>query len=262
MSLIVENIEFSYGNNKVLKDISFELSKGVFCCLLGSNGAGKSTLFRCILKLLEDYRGKISIDGKSTEKMSPKEMASRIAYIPQSHAPVFDYEVKSVVLMSTTKSGGIFNNPDHNNERMAMEALDRVGISHLAEKSYTQISGGERQLVLIARALAQGTKMLIMDESTSNLDYGNQMKILSIVRDLAREGYTIIQATHHPDHTFIYADEVIVMDQNKIMTQGTPRSALTKEVIKKIYDIDVEISSLFNDQIQVCIPSKEIKIIN
>ncbi len=258
MSLKVENISFYYEDNHILDDISFELERGVYCCLLGSNGVGKSTLFHLILKLNESYQGEIFLDGENIQEKSPKEMAEKIAYIPQSHAPIFDYLVKDVVLMSRASSTGLFSSPNKHNEKAAREALYRVGIGHLAEKIYTQISGGERQLVLIARALAQGSEIFIMDEPTSNLDYGNQIRILDTLRQLAREGYTILQSTHQPDHAFLYADRVIVLDKRKIIAKGLPKQVLTKEIIQNIYKINVEILSLFDHNIKLCIPSQEI----
>lgn len=258
MSVKVENIEFGYGNSKVLKNLSFELEGGRYCCILGSNGAGKSTLFRLILKIYENYRGKIWIDGEDIRGKTSKEMASKVAYIPQNHAPVFEYTVKDVVLMSTSASGGMFSSPGKKDEKKAADALERLGIEHLSDKLYTRISGGERQLVLIARALAQGSKMFIMDEPTSNLDYGNQIKILEILRQLAKEGYTILQSTHQPDHAFLYADQVIVLEEGRILAEGNPKLVLTKDVIEKIYRINVEILSLFDHNIKLCIPSQEI----
>ena len=258
MSLIVENISFNYGQNQVLKDLSFELKEGVYCCLLGSNGVGKSTLFRLVLKLNENFSGEIFVDGENIRQKTIKEMARKIAYIPQSHSPIFDYKVKDVVLMSTAGAGNFFSSPKKEDEIKVQEALERLGIGHLAEKTYTRISGGERQLTLIARAMAQGSKMFIMDEPTSNLDYGNQIRILEILRQLAREGYTILQSTHQPDHAFLYADHVIVLEDSQILAEGSPKSVLTKEVIQSIYRINVEILSLFDHNIKLCIPSQEI----
>ncbi|MDO5649402.1 MAG: ABC transporter ATP-binding protein [Gallicola sp.] len=258
MSLKIEDLSFSYGKNHVLDGLSFELNRGVYCCLLGSNGVGKSTLFHLILKLNENYRGEIFLDGENIKQKSPKEMAEKIAYIPQSHAPIFDYQVKDVVLMSRASSTGLFSSPNKHSKKAMEESLDRVGIGHLADKIYTQISGGERQLVLIARALAQGSRIFIMDEPTSNLDYGNQIRILNTLRQLAREGYTILQSTHQPDHAFLYADRVIVLEKRNIIAEGLPKEVLTKEIIQNIYKINVEILSLFDHNIKLCIPSQEI----
>ena len=170
MKLQVEGLSFAYGAHEVLRDVTFSALDGQLLSVLGPNGVGKSTLFRCVLGLLEGYGGTISIDGTDTRPLSAREIAHRIAYIPQTHYPAFNYSVFDMVLMGTTHSMGAFAAPGAKQRRAAETALRRMEILHLAERSYMRLSGGEQQMVLIARALAQEAKILLMDEPTSALD--------------------------------------------------------------------------------------------
>lgn len=255
MGFQVTDLDAFYGKHKVLSNISFSLDNGKLMCVLGPNGVGKSTLFQCILGLNRQHSGKICIDGVDIEKLNIRQRAKQIAYIPQSHQPVFSYNVQDIVLMSTESTINGMKGPGSEQKEMALQAMERVGISHLAERKYTQISGGERQLVMIARALAQQAKVLIMDEPTSNLDYGNQIRIMMQIKQLAEEGYTILQSSHQPEQAFLYADEILVLWQGRVLIQGPPKEVLTQEIIQKIYGVEVEIKSLNHDQIRVCIPS-------
>lgn len=258
MSLKIENLSYAYGDHKVLDKVNFTISPGGLTCILGANGVGKSTLFRCILRLNDNYTGHSYLNGFDSRELSIQELAKQIAYIPQSHAPAFNYKVIEIVLMSTTAQIGNFKGPGEKEKKVAMEALERMGMADFAGQGYTQISGGERQLVLIARALAQQTKLIIMDEPTSNLDYGNQIRVLSLVKQLTREGYTIIQSTHHPDQAFMYADEVVVLEKGNIVHHGSPKEIISEPMIRKIYNINVEINSLYDDLVRVTVPIDEL----
>lgn len=214
MSIKIKDLSFSYGTRRcagagrgqgpydVLRHIDLDLPDGCLVNVLGPNGAGKSTLFRCMLCLEDGYTGSIAIDGRDLRQMSVRERARTIAYIPQTHESVYDYSVLDVVLMSAASQAGAFGVPRADQVKRAWEALERVGIARLAHRPATRISGGEQQLVLIARALAQNAHTIIMDEPTSALDYGNTMRVLGCVRQLAREGLSIIQSTHQPDQAF------------------------------------------------------------
>lgn len=258
MRLVVENLNFSYGSRKVLSDISFQVPKGMLVCVLGANGVGKSTLFKCILGLNRIYEGEIYVEDEPIKKLSVKELAKRIAFIPQSHTPTFNYKVIDIVLMSTTAYLNSFSSPGKAQRKIAEEALERVGILDLAYRGYANISGGERQLVLIARALAQQTKTIIMDEPTSSLDYGNQIRVLSQIKALATDGYTIIQSTHHPDQAFLYADKTLVLHKGTILRFGDTKDIINEDIIKKIYGINVEVNSLYEDMLRVSVPIDEI----
>lgn len=258
MSIKVENLCFSYGSREVLHGLDFEIPDGCLVNVLGPNGVGKSTLFRCILGLNQNYSGHVLVNGKDIKKLSIRERAREVSYIPQSHAPVYDYEVLDVVLMATGSDLKMLSNPGCTQRKRAYEALERIGIERFAHRRYTQISGGEQQLVLVARALAQNAKTIVMDEPTSALDYGNTVRVLSCVRQLAREGLSIVQSTHNPDHAFLYSDKTLVLRDGKVDAYGDPRDVITSELISGLYDVEVEVSSLYGDRVRVCVPKHEI----
>ena len=260
MSLEVRNLNFSYDAKRtVLTDVNFSIDDGKMVCLLGPNGVGKSTLFKTILRLLPHYRGEILIDGVSTSGLSVAEMAKLIAYIPQSHTPTFNYSVYEMVLMGTTASLKTFSSPGERQRQLAEDALEKMGIAHLRERGFAQISGGERQLALIARALVQETKVLIMDEPTANLDYGNATRVLEQIRQLAGTGYTILQATHQPDQAFLFADEVLALKDGTVIAQGSPNDIITQEFIETLYGVRVDVQSLYDDRIRVCVPAAALR---
>lgn len=259
MSIEVENVSFSYGKNEILHDVSFTIPDSTLVSVLGPNGVGKSTLFRCILGLNFRYTGNILVNGKNLKKLSVKERAREISYIPQSHAPVYDYEVLDVVLMSTGSDLKMLSSPGKAQAKRAYEALERIGIEEFAHRNYTQLSGGEQQLVLIARAIAQNAQTIIMDEPTSALDYGNTVRVLSCVRQLAQEGLSIAQSTHNPDQSFLYADQTLVLENGAVKAFGDPYVIITSDLISDLYSIDVEVNSLYGDKVRVCVPKHEIE---
>lgn len=258
MSIEVTNLNFAYGNREVLRDLNFSIPDGCLVNVLGPNGVGKSTLFRCILGLNPHYSGSILVNGKDLRALSIRQRAREISYIPQSHASVYDYEVIDVVLMATGSDLKLLSTPGPAQLQRAHEALERIGIGHLAHRTYTQISGGEQQLVLIARALAQNARTIIMDEPTSALDYGNTVRVLSCVRQLAREGLSIVQSTHNPDHAFLYSDRTMVLSEGRLRAFGDPKDVITSELISELYHVEVEVNSLYGDQVRVCVPLSEV----
>jgi iron complex transport system ATP-binding protein len=172
---------------------------------LGPNGVGKSTLFKCILSLLRSYSGDILLDGVSTRSLTERQIARSIAYIPQAHGPVFPYSVLDVVLMGAAGSHRFFALPRSEDEQYALAQLEALGIADMADRDYSLLSGGERQLVLIARALAQRAQILVMDEPTANLDYGNQVRVMEHITNLSRRGYGVLLSTHNPEHAFFWS---------------------------------------------------------
>ena len=254
MSIEVKNLNFSYGSRQILYDISFKVQKGEFLSILGPNGVGKSTLFRCVLGLLTDYQGQVLIDGKDSRTFSIREAARHIAYIPQSTAPVFNYSAFDIVLMGRTSTMRAFQAPKKEDLDRCHWALDKIGISHLETRCFHRLSGGEQQLVMLARALVQDAPILMLDEPTANLDFGNQIRVLTQVRDLAKEGYTIIQTTHHPEQSYMFSDKILAIQNGRILTEGIPSQVLTAENMQKLYGIDVEVLSFYEDRTRVCIP--------
>ena len=240
MSLFVQNISFSYGSNQVLQDISFEINKGEFWAVIGPNGVGKSTLFRCILGLLQPANGSVSIDGRDINTMSRKVLAQRIAYIPQIHRPVFGYSVRDTVLMGTTRYLSAFEQPKAAQVEKANSVLRMLEMEDIAEKNYATLSGGQQQMVLIARALAQDAEILVMDEPTSALDYGNQMKILALLRTLAQRGYSVVVSTHNPQHALDFSEKTLALAPDKSSVQGRAEAVIDKELMARLYNMEVE----------------------
>lgn len=254
MSLKVEHLSTSYGPKEVLHDISFSVEKGEFLSILGPNGAGKSTLFRCILGLLSRYSGEVFVNGKNQRTLSVQAASRQIAYIPQKSNSVFHYSVLEVVLMGRTNRMGMFKSPGREDVQACLHALERVEIGHLKDRSFHKLSGGEQQLVLIARALAQDAPVLLLDEPTASLDFGNQMLVLSQMQKLARTGYTVLQTTHHPEQSYLFSDRIFAMKDGRGVAQGKPSEVLTSETMKTLYNARVNVIRLYDDRVRVCIP--------
>lgn len=259
MSVEVNHLNFSYGSRQVLFDVNFSVKSGEFLSILGPNGVGKSTLFRCVLGLLPGYTGHVLIDGLDSRNLSVQETARHIAYIPQSSNPTFNYSVFDIVLMGRTSTLAAYRSPSKKDVERCHWALDKIGISHLETRCFHRLSGGERQLVLIARALVQDAQILMLDEPTANLDFGNQLGVLRQIQSLAREGYTVIQTTHHPEQSYMFSDRILALQNGRVLVEGHPAEVLTAENVAKLYGVDVEVLSLYEDKARVCIP-KEIII--
>lgn len=254
MSIVVKNLDFCYGKNQVLSQVDFRARDHQLLSILGPNGVGKTTLFRCMLGLLKDYQGQILLEGIDIKTLGAAEMAKLIAYVPQFHYPAFNYSVFEMVLMGTSARVSVIASPGKKQKRLASAALERLGIEHLKDRGFTMISGGERQLVLLARALAQEAKILVMDEPTSSLDFGHQIRVLTRIKSLAGEGYTIIQSTHNPDQTFMFSDMVLTLKNGRVLAWGAPADVFTEDLIHNLYGMEVKMESLYHDLARVCLP--------
>lgn len=254
MTLRLTSLCFGYGARRIGSDITLSLAKGEILALLGANGAGKTTLFKTILGLLPVSAGEIELDGKPLSAWSRRQRAERIAYVPQAHAALFPFTVLDVVLMGRAAYLSPFAMPGRRDREIALQALSGLGIARLAGKAYTEISGGERQMVLIARALAQQPAILVMDEPTASLDYGNQIRVLRHIRQLTADGTSVILSTHNPDHVFLIADRVALLDAGGLIGLGSPDAVLTPETLKQLYDIDVVIGSVAGSAARLCAP--------
>ena len=250
----VEDLSFSYGGQRVLKDISFHMDKGEFLSVLGANGVGKSTLFRCILGLLRDYTGTVRIDGSDTRELSPRQMAKLVAYIPQHTSSAYNFSVEEIVLMGATAGLSAFRSPGRAEKKRAQEAMERIGIASLRDRCFHHLSGGEQQLAILARAIVQDARVLMLDEPTASLDFGNQMLVLTQVRSLSREGYSVIQTTHNPEHAYSFSDRILALKDGAIYRYGTPKEVIVPEVIGELYSLETQVSSLYGDRVRVCTP--------
>ena len=256
MSIEARNLFFSYGGADVLKDLSFSAEAGELVAVLGPNGVGKSTFFGCLLGFLRPRTGEVLAEGKPIRGMSPRELASLIAYIPQYAPQTFNYTVLDLVTMGMTNQIPLFSSPKPEHRQKAMAALESLGIAHLADRGSGSISGGERQLALLARALVQEAKVLIMDEPTANLDYGNSFRVMERVRELTRSGMTVIFSTHEPNHAFRYAGRVLALKGGSVLADGVPAEALQEETLSTLYGIDVAVrqTSVGGETIKLSIP--------
>lgn len=241
MKLTVKELTYTYrGGHTALRNISFAARQGELLSVLGPNGAGKSTLFRCILGGLPDYGGAILLDGRDTRTLDQRTLAAHIAYIPQIHRPTFGYSVLDTVLMGLTRQLSPFRSPSAQQEQQALATLEQLGVVHLTYRNFAELSGGEQQLVLIARALAQKAEVLMMDEPTSALDYGNQLRILQMVRRLAAQGYTVILSTHNPQHALTFATTLLALHGGTAAAWGRPAQVLTPELMETLYGVRAE----------------------
>lgn len=253
----VDDISFSYGNAgnaPVFESLSFTISKGDLICFLGPNGTGKSTLLKCMNGLLKPEKGAVYLYGKNISHLSRAEIAGKTGFVPQSQTSTFPFPVRDVVIMGRTPHLPLFASPGKKDRLIAEGVMEMVGISHLADKPCTMISGGEWQLTLIARALTQEPEILILDEPTSHLDMGNQLRVLKFVQGLTESGLTVIMASHFPDHAFLGSSRVAVLKDGAILAIGKPDEVVTEAILEKTYGVKVRVSYFEEAGRKVCVP--------
>jgi len=235
----VKELTFGYDEKLVLDHLSFEVSKGEILAVLGPNGSGKTTLLKCLNMLLKP-KGSFFIESFDISKLNKKEIAKFVGYVPQMHSPVFPYKVIDVVVSGRAPHLG-FSMPTKQDYNDAHNVLDKLGLTHLADRPYTQLSGGQLRLVLIARALVQQPKVLLLDEPTSHLDLKNRVLVLKILRAITSEGITVIMSGHDPSLASIFSDKILLMRNGKIVSYGETKDVLNRENIAKVYGVNVEI---------------------
>jgi len=247
MKLELRNVFCGYKKDKsVLQNVNFSVNTGEICILLGPNGVGKTTLFKSILKLIPIQSGEICIDGESVAKWSYKKLAESLGYVSQYHTPPFPYDVKDIVLLGRLNSVGYLGQPKKLDYEIADAAMEDMGVIHLRDKPYTDISGGERQLVMIARALAQEPNFLIMDEPTANLDYGNMVKVMNKIRSLRKKGLGVIMTSHMPDQAFMCDANVVLLQRRNPLQFGPARDIITEKNLHDAYGVDIQVVEFFN----------------
>ncbi len=257
----VSDVNHLYDRVLVLDEVTLNLKRGSVTTLLGPNGCGKTTLLKVINGLLKPNGGAVTVEGKDVAIMNPKELAKTIGHVSQIHKTSFPFSVLDVVLTGRMPYISAFSMPGDGDLEIAERSLSKVGMGHLSQRPYTQISGGERQLTMIARALAQEPRFLILDEPTSYLDFKNQVLVLKMVTELARKGdFTVVMTLHDPNHALMFSDEVVLMrklargsDENggglrgdeplrgNVVAFGRPSEVMTPEKIAEAYGIEVEI---------------------
>jgi len=253
----VRDLAFGYPGKRVGAGVSLELSAGEVMCLLGPNGGGKTTLFKTMLGLIPAQGGEVRYADAPLARMARAEVARIAGYVPQAHTGYFPFSVFDVVLMGRAAHLGPFASPGKRDREIAQRALATIGIERLADAIYTRISGGERQMTLIARALAQEPSILVMDEPTASLDFGNQVRVLERIRDLSCAGLAIVLSTHDPDQAFLVADRVAMLHEGKLVRLGAPGETITAESLKLVYGVDIAVVEIAagSGMRRVCVPS-------
>lgn len=255
MILEVENLRFHYPNRKtIFHDVSFSLNEGEIMTILGTNGAGKSTLLNCIANLYKPAAGRIWLNGQDMASMKLTDIAKIIGYVPQNHYPAYAYSVIDFVVMGRTPYIGPLSNPAKEDYRIAEEALEALGISHLAGSIYTEISGGERQLVTIAKAIAQQPRIILLDEPTAHLDFGNQLRMISLIQQLAQAGFSVIFTTHMPDHVLQLGGKTGILNSMGKLIFGDSAAVLSDQVLSELYQIDLKICYIEEANKKMCVP--------
>ncbi len=251
MKLVVRDVQCGWDQDHVVQRfVNFTLDSGEVCCVLGPNGCGKTTLFRTVLGILPRQAGSITIDGEDIAHWSPKKLSRVMAYVSQGHTPPFPYRVRDVVLLGRTNKLGL-SQPSASDYQIADNALNDVGVYHLREQPYTDISGGELQLVMIARALAQEPQILVLDEPTAALDYGNAVRVIKKIRELASRGYAVLMTTHSPDHAFLCNSNVVLLQKDEHPKFGASVDIITERNMDAAYGADVKI-------VEFAMPSGEV----
>ncbi len=242
MNLELRDVTIGYSPEKpIVKNVNLVLSSGEACCILGPNGVGKTTLFKTTLNLIKPLEGQICIDGADISGWRPKKRSRYLAYVAQAHIPTYPYRVEEIVLMGRMGQTSAVGQPTRQDYEICAQALEDVGIRHLQGKIYTEISGGERQLLMIARALAQQPKFLIMDEPTANLDYGNMVLVMQCIRRLTAKGICVIFTSHIPDQAFMAQSKVALMRRNAPVLFGPSNEVITERNLYEAYHTDIQI---------------------
>lgn len=258
--LEVRDLRCGYGKkheHEIVHGVSFSVDRDEFVCIIGANGCGKTTTLKTMMGLLPAFGGTVLIEGQDASRLSDKQRARHFAYIPQAHTPPFPFSVADVVIMGRTPYQSQLSFTSDYDRVIAYQAMALLDIAELADRPYTTLSGGQQQLVLIARALTQQADVLVMDEPTASLDYGNQHLVLSRMRMLSKLGKSVVMVTHDPDHALFCADRVVVMHDGLVLRDGSPDECITTEIMRLIYHMDacVAPATLPDGRIErVCVP--------
>lgn len=253
MEMDIRNLTFSYdGRRDIFRHISLVYRSPEILCILGANGTGKSTLLKCLTGEHKAREGGVYIDGTDVRNVPPRKLAHRIAYIAQSHLPAFPFRVLDIATMGRTSRIGCLASPGESDREAAMENLRYLKIEHLWNTPYTDISGGERQLVMIAAALTQEPEALILDEPTSHLDFGNQYRFIRLVDRLREKGVGVMMTTHFPDHALELKGRTVLLKDGRIQADGMAPDVINDETMEELYQIEVNVRK-FGDR-SICIP--------
>jgi iron complex transport system ATP-binding protein len=257
MKLEVKEVSCGYSGKAILNNLTVEIYSGEILCILGPNGVGKTTLFKTIMNFLPPVSGNITLNGQDIGLWPKRKLARHLGYVPQAHVPPFPFSVIDVVTMGKTANLGAFSSPSARDIMDSEESLELLGIGGLKDRIYTELSGGERQMVLIARALTQNPDIILMDEPTSNLDFGNQVRVLERINELAGKGLAIVMTSHVPDHAFLCSAKTALLCGDGNMRTGSADEIITEENLNEAYGVGVKIfESVTEDgnRIKSCVP--------
>lgn len=250
----VESLSFGFPERVIGREVSFSLRAGEVMCVLGPNGGGKTTLLRTLVGLLPAHAGCVTLAGDPLAQLPRAEIARRLGYVPQGHAGSFAYTIGELVLMGRAPYLGAFVAPGTHDRAIAAAALETLGIAHLADRPVTEVSGGERQLALVARALAQGPRLMVMDEPTAGLDFGNQVRVLAHIDALAAQGISVLFSTHDPDHAFRHATQALLLGEGRALEIGPPAQVIRDATLERLYGVPVRVVAL-EDGGHTCLPA-------
>ncbi len=243
VSVRAERLSFSYrGSENVLDGIDLAAAAGEVTFILGANGSGKTTLLSCLVGVLPPGSGRVTVDAVPLAALSPRARARLIGFVPQIHTPVFAYTVWEVVLMGRAPHLPLLSRPGRRDRELTAQALMAVGLWGLRDRPYTEISGGERRLVLIARGLSQGVRYLLMDEPDAHLDPAFQHRTLTSLGELAHaDDLGILVSSHHPNNALLYADRTVILSGGRIISDGVPSEAITPAVLETAYGMPFDL---------------------
>lgn len=251
----IEKLRYRYPGTEreVLRGIDLEIERGDVLSVLGPNGAGKSTLLGCMMNLYRPTGGTVKLDGHSIDGMSARELAKKVSFVPQSYRPAFGYSVLEFVTMGRAPMISALGRPGEGDRRAAMEALEKMGIESLAQRSFTEISGGEMQQATIARAIVRKPELILFDEPTAHLDFGNQLRTLRVIKRLSEEGYTVVITTHNPDHAILLGGRAAILDREGRLISGLTGDIVNEENLSRIYNSEIKIRFVPEAGRRVCL---------
>ncbi len=238
--LWAEDVGFSYGDFGI-KGVSLRVSPGEFVALIGPNGAGKSTLLKLIYGTLKPHKGRVLVDGNDVHRLSPRERAKILGFVPQNHVPTFPFKVLDFLLLGATPELGTFGAPGEKHKKRALELLKTFGLGEYAEKPYTSLSGGQMRLLLTARALMTSPNYILLDEPTSELDLKNALLVLQTVRKLTSEGVGVLLVIHDPNLAYLFADRLVLMKNGRILAHGKPDEVFDERLLSEVYGIELRL---------------------
>lgn len=256
--LAARDLTVGYAGRAVLSGVTLEVATGAVIGLVGANGCGKSTLIRTLIGVLEPIAGRVELEGHDAAGVDARSRARRVGYVPQIVRPAFPYRVDDFVLMGRAAHVATVGRPGVFDRATATAALAELGIAELASRPVTELSGGQLQLVLLARALAQEPAALVLDEPASSLDFGHQARLLELLRRQATRGMAVLMSTHHPDHVLTACDQVVLLSRGRVQGQGTPEAALTGEALTALYGVPMAVVAVplpSGGTRRVCVPS-------